>query len=198
MEHDGKDGVVELIVDLNTVDTHIQRRRRVRPRIIDPETFERLSLDVFPLPFRSEQCRSVTVEDDFLHGPVDTPCAVPREGSYRVIARSVSLSQQLPVIRIRFTFCLIGEVRLFKLVVGIVRQRFDTCLLLLGPNHFRFVQTDVEHLFACDVVDNRETDVVNTNLNALTRRLSQRARLDRRGFQRARQARERTPDTVLI
>ena len=118
---------------------------------------------------------------------------VLRDESYWIIVRSVNLSQQLLVIRICLPLCQIGKVRHFKLLVGIVGQRFDTRLLLLCPNHFRFVQTDVEHLFARDVVDDRQTDIVNTNLNALARRLGQGAHLDRRDFQWTRQARHTYP-----
>lgn len=51
MEHDGKQRVVQLIVDLNAIDANVQPRVAHRPRVGDPESVQRLTLGAFLLTF---------------------------------------------------------------------------------------------------------------------------------------------------
>ena len=63
--------------------------------------------------------------------------------------------------------------------IDLVGQRPGPGFLHLRPDHAGFVQTDVEHFFPGEIVDDRETNVMNTNLDMLTHRLRERRHLDR-------------------
>ena len=66
-ENDGKDGVIKLIVNLNTIDAYVQRRVGHRPGIFNPEAVECLPLGLFLVTLRVHQFRDVALKGDFLY-----------------------------------------------------------------------------------------------------------------------------------
>ena len=65
-ENDGKDGVIKLIVNLNTIDAYVQSRVSHRPGIFNPEAVERLPLGLFLVTFRVHQFSEIALKGDFL------------------------------------------------------------------------------------------------------------------------------------
>ena len=51
IESDREDGVIQLIVDLHTVDSHVQGGIAHGPSVFNPQTIERLSFGCFLLAF---------------------------------------------------------------------------------------------------------------------------------------------------
>ena len=62
MEKNRKDGVLQLIVDLNTIDANVDHRLRIRPEIIHPKTIKCLSFRYFMFSTLGDHFRDLTVE----------------------------------------------------------------------------------------------------------------------------------------
>ena len=162
MKNGGKGGQLQLVVDLNVIDSTMNGQMSRRTSTAKPEPIERLTFHCRRLALLVGQFSSMPIEDHRL--TKRNMCRRKRETkeSHVMFVHGVFFRPRI------FEILL---VILFQMSMEIGRQSFGVELVSLRPDLFRRIDRQIEEILTMNIIDQRDGHLMEQNLNVFFHRL---------------------------